>query len=68
MLPIAKTVKSCNTCRYNLKSNGVNYCKLFRYLTVLPDNSKKSEYYVESKDCRSDEKLCGPGGIYYKEP
>jgi hypothetical protein len=66
-IPIVKTVKNCNTCRYNIKSNGANYCNLFRYMTILIDNSKKIEY-INVEICRSSEDLCGPHGLYHKEP
>jgi hypothetical protein len=58
---------SCNRCQYSFVHRNVEYCKLFKYIFVPLDMDKdKFNWYIDSETSRSNEKLCGKLGNYFK--
>jgi hypothetical protein len=62
---------NCKECRYSHDQNGTLVCCLFKYSTIFniikPLEEIKYDFYLEAKECRTNDILCGPDGKYFKE-
>jgi hypothetical protein len=56
-------VPSCSKCKYSFKQQGHLACKLFKYVFVTTNDK---ETYADTETRRTNEKLCGKEGIYFK--
>jgi len=74
-----KVLPNCKDCKYSLKEDGLDVCKLFKYHNVFNSDgytvvdgiyfSKQTNcfhYYVDVENCREDQTLCGYYGEYFK--
>ncbi len=66
-------IPNCKDCKYQIKENGVDVCKLFKYASVYlnetPYLNKETNcfhYYVDTETARNDSTLCGYYGEYFK--
>jgi hypothetical protein len=54
--PIIKP--QCRDCRYSQKQDNNSLCSLFKDFNYY--------YYINTKDARDDNNLCGPDAYYFK--
>jgi hypothetical protein len=72
-------IPDCKNCKYSMKENGLDVCKLFKYSNVFMrdgftvvdgvyfnNQTNCFHYYVDTENSREDNSLCGYYGEYFQ--
>ena len=66
--PNVKKIPDCKNCKYSFKHNNENYCKLFRYIFLINNETNTEEiFYIKAEECRINDDLCGLSGSLFKK-
>jgi len=66
--PVVKRVPNCKDCKYSFKHDNEYYCKLFRYIFLINNETNTEEiFYIKAEECRINDDLCGLSGSLFKK-
>jgi len=60
-------VPNCKNCKYFIKHNNENFCKLYTYIFVNNEENFKPTNFIRAEECRINDDLCGLSGRNFKE-